>query len=513
MNKSPENGIHLPSTPQSYWMDSTPPTDYPTLNEDIKTDAAIVGGGITGLTTAWLLKKAGLRVVVLEADRIVQGTSGHTTAKITSQHSLIYEKIRNTLGEERTKQYADANETAIRRIEKIIEENSIECDFYRLPAYVYTHAEEYAEKIEKEARTAESVGIKAHLVDSTPLPFQVRTAMRFDDQAQFHPRKYLLKLAEMIVKEDCHIFEHTRVIDLHEGKTCSVITERGLRVSAGKVVLASHYPFYDRHGLYFSRLYPERSYVLGVRIRNDFPEGMFITAEDPGRSLRYQLFGKDRLILVGGEHHKTGHGENTMEHYEKLRDFSQQTFDVEDIPYMWSTQDYTSADEIPYAGRLTSNRTNIYVASGFAKWGMTNSYASASIITDLITDGRSPWADVYDPSRFTPGASAKNFVVENADVASNFISGKLSMAPENIDIKPGEAGYVEHEGSKAGVYMDRQGEPHYVETSCTHLGCGLRWNSAELSWDCPCHGSRFTYEGDIIDGPAHKSIKTGTQKQ
>lgn len=510
MDNSPEKGIHLPSAPLSYWMDSTPPTDYPALNEDVKADAVIVGGGITGLATAYMLKKAGLRVVLLEAGRIVQGTTGHTTAKITSQHSLIYDKIKNAMGGERAGQYAAANEAAIRKIEEIINENSIECDYRRLPAYVYTHDEDYVKKLENETKAAQKAGIGAHLLDAAPLPFPVRAAMRFDGQAQFHPRKYLLKLAEKIIGNDCHIFEHTRAVDLHEGNTCSVITEKGFKVSADRVVLASHYPFYDRHGLYFSRLYPERSYLLGVRTGNEFPEGMFISAEDPTRSLRCQPCGdKELLVLVGGEHHKTGHGENTRKHYENLRDFALQTFDVEDIPFMWSAQDYTSMDEIPYVGPITSNRTNIYVASGFAKWGMTNSHAAASIITDLITKGSSPWAEVYDPSRLTPGASVKNFVVENADVAGSFISGRLSAAPENAGIGPGEAGYTEYEGSKAGVYMDRQGKAHYVSTNCTHLGCGLKWNSAELSWDCPCHGSRFTYEGDIIDGPALKSIKFG----
>ncbi len=511
MGKSSENLIKLPSAPQSYWLASAQPPAYPALDEDLTADVAIVGGGITGLTAAFLLKKAGLRVALLEAGRIAHGVSGHTTAKITSQHSLIYDKIEKALGKERARQYANANETAIKRMGEIIEANSIECDFSRLPAYVYTHMEEYAKKLEDEAKAAESAGIKAHLLDSAPLPFPVRAAMRFDGQAQFHPLKYLIRLTELAVRDGCRVFEHTRAIDLHEGKTCSVITDKGFKVSAERVVLATQYPFYDRHGLYFSRLYPQRSYILAVHARNDFPEGMFITAEDPGRSLRCQPSGEGGLVLVGGEHHKTGHGVNTMEHYEKLRDFAVRSFDVSEIPFMWSAQDYTSADEIPYAGYLTSGRQNIYVAAGFAKWGMTNSYAAASVITDLITGGTSPWADVYDPSRFTPGASAKNFVVENTDVAGNFISGKLSAAPESIDIKPGEAGYTLYEGAKAGVYMDMQGNPHYVETSCTHLGCGLKWNNAELSWDCPCHGSRFTYEGDIISGPAHRSIKSGNK--
>lgn len=472
--KPDRNEIYLPDVPQSYWLASAPPTDYPSLDSDANADVAVVGAGITGLTAACMLKKAGLKVVVLEAGRIARGTSGHTTAKVTSQHSLIYAKIKKAMGEEKARQYADANETAIRTVGRIIDENSIECDFIRLPAYVYTHRDEYVEKLENEAKTASDAGISAHFQDHVPLPFSVRAALRFDDQAQFHPVKYLLGLAEAIAGEDCRIFEHTRAVDLHEGKTCSVITDKGFKVSAGKVVLASHYPFYDRPGLYFSRLYPERSYVLGVQTDDEFPEGMFITAEDPTRSLRYQPFKGGRLILVGGEHHKTGHGEDTREHYKKLRDFAADTFNVMDIPYMWSAQDYTSMDEIPYAGPLTSSRTNIYIAAGFAKWGMTNGTAAAAVIADLITEGKSPWSGVYDPSRFSPEASAKNFVVENADVAGKFISRSISPVPH-----------------------------------CTHLGCGLVWNEAEQSWDCPCHGSRFTGEGEIIEGPALKPVNTG----
>lgn len=503
----------LPQLPESYWMATTPATDYPELEADMEIEIAIVGGGLVGITVAWLLKKEGIKVAVIDADRIGQGTTGHTTAKITSQHSLIYDRIITKFSREKAMQYASANEAAIRTIAGIIKENHIQCDFQNQPAYVYTHMDEYAKKIEDEVKAANTTGIKAAYLDSIPLPFKVKAAMRFDNQAQFHPRKYLLALAKKIPGDGSHIFENTKAVDLHEGSTCSVITAKGRKISAPHVVLASHYPFYDRHGLYFSRLYPERSYALGVRISDAFPEGMFITAEDPARSFRSQPDEDGEIVIIGGEHHKTGHGENTFNHYEKLRDYSYSIYDVKQITNRWSTQDYNTMDGLPYAGFITSDRHNIFVATGFGKWGMTNSTASAMIIRDLILTGNSPWAPVYDPSRFTPGASAGNFVVENADVAKSLVSGILNTNPPEVDLQPGEGKITEIGGKKVGAYRDEKGKLHLVNTACTHMGCELKWNSAELSWDCPCHGSRFTYEGDIIEGPALKSIKPGIKEE
>ena len=505
MGSTIENG--LPQLPESYWMATTPETDYPALESDIETEIAIIGGGLVGITLAWFLRKEGVKVIVLDADRIGQGTTGHTTAKITSQHSLIYDRIITKFSSEKAIQYASANETAISTISEIIKENDIQCDFSNQPAYVYTHMDEYVKKIENEVKAANSSGIKAVYLDSIPLPFTVKAAMRFDNQAQFHPRKYLLSLAKKIPGEGCHIFERTKAVNLHEGSTCSVITDKGHKISAPRVVLASHYPFYDRHGLYFTRLYPERSYALGVRISEKYSGGMYITAEDPARSFRSQPDADGEIVIIGGEHHKTGHGENTFNHYETLRDFSNSVYKVKQITNRWSTQDYTTMDELPYAGFITSDRNNIFVATGFGKWGMTNSTASAMIIRDLILKGNSPWSPVYDPSRFNPRASAKNFVVENTDVAKSLISGVLNINPPEEDLQPGQGMIKEIDGKKVGAYRDEKEKLHLVSTACTHMGCELKWNSAELSWDCPCHGSRFTYEGDIIEGPALKSIK------
>lgn len=492
--------------PQSFWMASTLKTDYPALKEDIKVDVAIVGGGITGISSAYMLSKEGLKVAVIEADRILQGTTGHTTAKITSQHGLIYSKIKKQINEEFARQYADANETAIHTIEKIAKENNIDCDYVSQSAYVFTLRDEYAEKIGDEVKTASSLGIKAAYLEDIPLPFDIKAAVRFDNQAQFHPRKFLLPLAEIITGSGVQIFEQSRVVDIEEGERYILKTNQGKKVTAQKVIIASHYPCYNKHGLYFARIYPERSYVLAVKAKEKFPGGMYITAEEPGRSIRSQRSDEGELILVGGEHHKTGQGEDTVKHYEALVDYAKETFTVEEIPYRWSTQDCMTLDDLPYAGHFTSKTPNMYIATGYGKWGMTNSIASSMVLRDLIVDGRSVWQDVFNPSRETVIASAKSFVVENLNVANQLIQGKLSTLPIHADIQPGEGKVVDVNGQRAGVYRDEQGTLHVVDTTCTHMGCELNWNSAEKTWDCPCHGSRFTYEGDIVEGPAIKPL-------
>jgi glycine/D-amino acid oxidase-like deaminating enzyme/nitrite reductase/ring-hydroxylating ferredoxin subunit len=497
--------------PQSYWMASTKKPDYSVLDKDIKADAAIVGGGISGITTAFLLKSEGLKVAIIEADRILQGTTGHTTAKVTSQHSLIYHKLINQMGEEKAKQYAQSNEWAIDFIDNISKEHNIDCDFERCPAYVYTANDMYVKNIENEAKAAQKLGIKADYLEEIPVPGIVKAAVRFDNQARFHPLKYLIALAEKIQGDGSYIFEHTRAVDLEKGNLCSVITEKGHKVIASHVFIASHFPFYDGMGFYFTRLYPDRSYVIAVKIKEKYPGGMYITAEDPGRSLRSQSSGEEELVLVGGEHHKTGQDGDTLKHYENLKSYAEQTFQVLDIPYRWSTQDYSTADGVPYAGYLTSNTPNIYVSTGFGKWGMTNSTVSAAIIKDLIIKGESPWEPVYNPSRFTPAASAKKFIIENVNVAKELVTGKLASIPDDVKIEKGEGKSIEIEGKKVGAYRDQEGTLHVVDTTCTHMGCELQWNSAEKTWDCPCHGSRFTYEGDIVEGPALKNIRIRTR--
>lgn len=513
MNHTKQDGKIFTTPPQSYWITSTPQTDYPTLKEDVKVDVVIVGGGMVGITVASLLKKEGLTVAVVEADRILQGTTGHTTAKLTSQHGLTYDKLKSQHGNERAKQYAEANEAAIHFVANTIKEKQIDCDFSWQPAYIYTQSDQYVKKIVQELEAASSLGIKASYLEETPLPFPVKAAIRFDDQAQFHPRKFLLALAKEIPGEGSHIFEMSPVVDVKDGNTYTVITRNGGKITAEKMIVASHYPFYDIPGLYFARLYVHRSYVLAGKIKETFPGGMYINAESPTRSLRSLPTENGELVMFIGDHHKAGQGEDTMNHYEHLREFAQQIYTLEDIPYRWSTQDCMPLDHVPYVGQITSFKPNAYVATGFRKWGMTNSIASSMIIRDLIIKGESPWAPVYDPSRFTPMASAKNFIVENLDVVGELYAGKISPVPDDVEVKIGEGKIVEIDGHRSGAYRDEKGTLHLVDTTCTHLGCELHWNAAENSWDCPCHGSRYSYNGDVLEGPTTKPLKKLTIHQ
>lgn len=493
--------------PKSLWIDTTEDTAYPKVENDFDIDVAIVGGGITGLTTAYLLIKEGAKVAVFDANRIAKGTSGHTTAKITSQHTLKYNKMIKSVGEEKARQYADANQAAAGFIESVARENNIECDFKRVPAYVFTQDDNYVQKLEDETEAALRLGLPAEYTNKLDLPFSIKAAMKFTNQGQFHPRKYLLALASIIESKGCRIFEQTRIVDIIEGNPHLVVTDSGIKIRAESVVQATRYPFHDKPGLYFTRFYPERAYLMGITINGKLPEGMYINAENPSRTLRSYESNGTKLLLAGGETHKTGHGTDLHKHYDAIQDFAHSNFDVAGIPYKWSAQDYTSMDEIPAAGRMTSGKNNIYIATGFQKWGISNGTVSAMIISDLIIKGKNPWESVYSPSRFTPVASAKNFIVENVDVAKNYISGKLNIPSGTEGVPKGKAVIKEVEGYKVGMYRDMEGEVHLVSTTCTHIGCELKWNSAELSWDCPCHGSRFTYKGDIIEGPALECIK------
>lgn len=495
------------TNPKSYWLSSTEETNFPPLREDISVDVAIVGGGMVGITTAFLLKRGGLKVAILESDHILQGVTAHTTGKLTSQHGLIYGKIKSQHGTEKAKQYAEANESAIKFISNIINEKQIDCDFSSQSSFVYTQKDKYIGQINKEVEIASAMGINASYTETIPLPFSIKGAVEFKNQAQFHPLKYLLSLAEDIHGDGCNIFEMTPAVDIEKGTITRVITKNGYKVTAKNIIIASHYPFYDKRNLYFSRIYVHRSYILAAKIKENFPGGMYINAEQPVRSLRSIPTEDGELIVFAGDHHKTGQGPNTINHYQNLEKFGNNIYTIESIPYYWSTQDCMPLDNIPYVGNLSENTPNIYIATGFRKWGMTNSTASAIILKDLIVNGSSPWGDVYNPSRFTPMASIKNFIVENFNVAEQFISGKVSRLPDELDIPVGDGKVLEIKGKRVGVYRDENNKLYFVDTTCPHLGCELKWNLAEKSWDCPCHGSRYTYKGEVLEGPTTKPLK------
>ena len=494
---------------ESYWIASTPETHYPSLTEDIKTDILIVGGGITGITTGYLLQREGLDVVIINTDKIATGTSGHTTAKITSQHDVIYSTLLDKFGEEKARMYGKANEDAIKLISEIISLNKIDCDFSNQSAYVYTQTENNISTLEREASVASMLGLPASFTPKISLPINIKGALCFENQAQFHPRKYLLSLADIFVKNGGRIYEDTTAIDIHDDKQCTTSLKNGCKVVSQKVIVASHFPFYDGWGFYSARMYPSRTYLMAVKASEQDQQnsGMYISYEEPARTIRFHSSNDgDNYILVGGEKHKTGQDYNENEHYVNIIKFANEIFHVQDIPYRWSAQDYIVMDEVPFIGHISTSRHNVLVATGFKKWGMSHSAVAAMIIKDTIFKGSSEYEEIFAPSRKSPVA-CMNFLKENLNVAENLISGKIKELPEEIDLKPGEGDSFEYQGRRAGAYRDEDGKLYIVDTKCKHLGCEVRWNSAEKTWDCPCHASRYNYKGEVIEGPALKNLE------
>ncbi|MDN7023324.1 FAD-dependent oxidoreductase [Methanoculleus sp. FWC-SCC1] len=501
------SGETIPGKHESLWMATTPETGYPPLPGDLQVDVAIIGGGIAGLTTALLLKEAGRSVAVIEAGRVAAGVTGHTTAKVTSLHRLIYRYLIDHFGNDGARMYADANQAAIEKIEALARRHGVSCDFFRRPAYTFAESDGSREKVMDEADAARSLGLPAAFVDDVPLPTETFGAVRFDGQAEFHPRKYLLGLAERIHGGGSYIFERTRALDVKEGEPCRVATENG-SVTADDVVLATHYPFHDGPGFYYLRTYPSRSYVLGVQIDEAFPDGMFINAESPTHSLRTHSGEGGEFLLVTGAEHRTGQGGDTREHYRALDAYIRSVYTVRSVAYHWSTQDYISVDRVPYIGPVAPGHDHLFVATGFGKWGMTNGTAAGMILADLIQKRSSPWADVFAPSRFKPLTSAKEFVAHGIDVAEGLIGERLARPLSDVSaLSPGRGGIVAIDGHKTAVYRDAAGRLYAVEPVCSHMGCIVSWNEAEKSWDCPCHGSRYDVDGNILHGPATERLK------
>ena len=502
-----EKQYNMPEFPEPFWRDSIDIPQFPKLRESIQTDVGIVGGGITGLTTAYILTKKGVKVTLIDAGKLLNGTTGHTTAKITAQHGLIYDELIQHLGEEKAKLYVEAQVEAIQFIKDTITEHNISCDLSSEDAYIYTNSDKYVEKLNKEMEAYKTLGITGELTNEIPLNIPIKSALIMKDQAQFHPLKYFKTIIKYIVENGGELYEDTTAIDVENSYHSNILTKDGNRIRCNYVVAASHFPFYGGQGYYFARMYPDRSYIIAIKSNNKYPGGMYINAEQPTRSIRSTSINGEDLWLIGGESHKTGQGKSTMEHYKALESFAETTFGIKEYNYRWSAQDLTTLDKVPYIGKVTKDHPEVLIATGFRKWGMTNGIVAGIVLSDMITDVNNKYVDLFSPSRFHADPDLKSFASNNADVAKHMLKGKLEYTDSKIDdVQKGEAKVVRLNGNKAGVYRDNNDKVHIVDTTCTHMGCEVNWNEGDLTWDCPCHGSRFSIEGEVIEGPAKKPL-------
>lgn len=504
------DGGSLEGEAASYWLETSPETAYEALDtaDRLSVDTVVVGGGIAGVTTAAELDAAGQSVALVERDRLVEGVTGRTTAKLTSLHGLVYHHLVEQFGLPRAQMYAQANEAAIDEVERTVEEHGIDCAFERTPAYTYTESHDEVDRIRDEVQTAQRLGLPASFVESTDLPYDVAGAVRFDDQATFHPRNYLLALAERVAGDGSYVFERTTVTDVEDGEPCRVSTDRG-DLTADDVVVATHFPVYD-HALYFARLVPKRSYVVAARLAGEVPEGVYYDPSDPYFSVRPKPGGEANMVLLGGQAHRTGHGGSTTERYRRLEATVRSRFDVGSIDYRWSTQDYFSIDRVPFVGRHSPRVDHVYVATGFGGWGMTGGTVAGMLLSDLVRGEENAWRGLYRPTRFEFGASKGRLLSHNKHAMKHFVEDRLggSRRRSAPRLDPGEGTVLDTDDGPVGVYRGDDGEYHAVSAVCPHMGCTVEWNDGERSWDCPCHGSRFDHDGTVLDTPAVEGLES-----
>lgn len=474
---------------ESIWSKTWNRKKGSTLDRNIQTDVAVVGGGMAGILTAWYLEQSGIRTVILEADRIGGGQTKNTTAKITSQHGLFCNKFIEKKGRETAQKYVQANQTAVEAYKRTIRQECIDCDFREVDAYVYSEDEE---KLRQEAEAAQSLGIHASIEYNLEIPVSCSGAVRFPGQAEFHPLKFIGALARRLT-----IYEDTLVTEVEDHLVKTVCGS----VKADKIVIATHFPFINFPGMYFTRMHQERSYVLALSGAGKL-NGMYIGDEKEMFSFRQY----DKYILLGGCGHRTGENQ-TGGQYDALKESAKKLFPESTVTACWSNQDCVTTDHIPFIGQYASEHPDWFVATGFQKWGMSSSMVAAMVLNDLICGIENEYAEIFDPSRFST-EEISGIMREGAKAVKGLSKRFFQIPSETIaSIEPGHGAVSNTPQGKVGVYKSEMGKIYQVDAACPHMGCELSWNPDECSWDCPCHGSRFDYEGNLLDGPAQRGIR------
>ena len=483
----------LPGRAETCWRDGLRANKHAPLGRSGRSDVVVVGGGIVGLTLAYALAKAGREVTLLEARAIAEGVTARSTAKITSQHALALTRIAQRHGVSRARLYAQANRAGVSRLLELARGLAIECDLETRDAYSYTLRQDRYAALEAEATLARQCGLPAEVLKRAPLPFATAGALRFRDQAQFNPARYLAALAARASAEGARVHENTRVSEVKHGKGGWRVKAGAHALEAAHVVLATNLPIggpipFD------TRTRPRCHIAMAFAARAGLFDGMFIDVDRPSHSLRIGADTKGPLLVALGPKFWTGHDGDVARRFRALERWVRANLDVGAARWRWVNEDYDSPDRVPFAGALARRAPGLYVATGFGGWGISNGTAAAMLIADQIQGRPNPWAVLYDPERaaprkFNPGGDTRSLV---RDVAA---------------IAPGAGAVIRAGKRKLAVWKEADGAAHALDAACTHMGCTVTWNNADCTWDCPCHGSMFACTGEVIHGPATKPLK------
>jgi glycine/D-amino acid oxidase-like deaminating enzyme/nitrite reductase/ring-hydroxylating ferredoxin subunit len=506
----------------SVWM-STEVPQLPPLTSDIRSTVCVIGAGIAGMTTAYLLARAGRAVVVIDDGPIGGGETGRTTAHLTAALDDRYVEIEKMHGEGGSLIAAESHTAAINRVESIIALEDIDCDFERVDGYLFLGGDDKKDLLEDELRAAQRAGLSdVKLVERAPLDFfDTGPALKFPRQAQFHPLKYLNGLARAIIRDGGQIYCGTHADKIEDGEPAKITTSSGHVILADDIVVATNTPVND-WVIIHTKQAPYRSFVIGARVpKGSIPRGLYWDTPDPYHYIRLQDAenssggrAEHEILIIGGEDHKTGQADDAAERFRCLEEWARARFPmIQEIEYRWSGQVMEPVDYMGFIGKNPGNDEHIYIATGDSGNGMTHGTVAGILLTDLILGRKNNWSSLYDPSRISLRATPE-FAKENLNVARQYTDYLNDDEAPNLDsIEPGTGAVVTVGKKRVAAYRDEAGQLHQCSAICTHLYCIVNWNTAEKSWDCPCHGSRFDPYGKVMNGPAISPLNPVEQEQ
>ncbi|WP_035333102.1 FAD-dependent oxidoreductase [Dyadobacter crusticola] len=480
-------------------------------------DALIVGAGITGITAALLLQRAGRKCIIADAHHAGYGTTGGTTAHINTFADSTYAEVESAFSEEASKQFAKSISQSVSLITELVDKYEIECEYERKKAYVYAQTEDEVKELDDMLESTLRAGVQVEVTQNAPAPQPYLKALEYDHQAQFHPLKYILALQREFVSLGGVVLENTRIEEISTEDEVHTAKSPDKEIKANAVFYATHIPPGGVNLLHF-RNAPYRSYVIAATLRDDaYPDALVYDLKDPYHYFRTHEVDGQKYLIVGGHDHKTGHGDPEQS-FEDLINFTKSCYEVAEVSSKWSAQFYVPTDGLPYIGHLPGASKGIYAATGYNGNGIILGTVAAIVVSDLIMRGDSEFKDLFDPGRIKPIAGFTEFIKENADVANRFVADRIGIdkidSVAQLAIDSGDI--VEYDGQKLAIYKDSKGQVHALDPVCTHTGCIVKWNGSEKSWDCPCHGGRFNAHGQVLTGPTRldlEQVPIGSQSE